>query len=278
MGQVSRPANEEVRGRYVTACWKGTSMEPNSVHRFMLMQLLTLFLFLSACALGESSRKQATYHFQMGMSYLGENNITGALVELTEAEKLNPDDPDLQFNLGRAYFLKNRHDIAEQKFLRALALKPEFSEARYNLGLNYLQMKRWDEAAYQFKVVTEDIFYQNQEMATINLGIAYLNKGEYPNALATLRAVASSYPRNPIAKVYLGQVYMRLDKIELAILEFKRAVEINRDYANAYFNLALAYVKTNENKEALAAFRAVVRIAPETEIGRHSREYLDLLK
>ena len=253
-------------------------MKPINVHRFMLVQLFTLFLFLSACALGESSRKQATYHFQMGLSYLGENNVTGALVELTEAEKLSPDDPDLQFNLGRAYFLKNRYDIAEQKFLRALALKPEFSEARYNLGLNYLLMKRWDEAAFQFKLVTEDIFYQNQEMASINLGIAYLSKEEYPKALATLRAVASSYPRNPIAKVYLGKVYLRLDKVELAVIEFKRAVELDKNYANAYYNLALAYVKNNENKEALAAFREVVRIAPESEMGRHSREYLDLLK
>ena len=253
-------------------------MKPINVRYFFLLLLVLQCLSLSACALSEASKNQASYHYQMGLSYLGENNATGALIELTEAEKSNPDDPELQFNLGRAYFLKNRFDTAEQKFLRAIALKPEFSEARYNLGLDYLQMKRWDEAAYQFKVVTEDIFYQNQEMASINLGIAYLNKGEYPNALATLRAVASSYPRNPIAKVYLGQVYMRLDKIELAILEFKRAVEINRDYANAYYHLALACLEAKKNSDALAAFREVVRIAPETEIGRHSREYLDLHK
>ena len=71
-------------------------------------------------------------------------------------------------------------------------------------------------------MVTEDIFYQNQELAAINLGIAYLNKGDYPKALSTLRSAVNSYPRNPIAKVYLGQVYLRLDKVELAILEFNR--------------------------------------------------------
>ena len=253
-------------------------MKPIKVRQSLLLLLFSFPLFISACAIGEASKKQASYHYQMGLSYLGENNITGALVELTEAEKLNPDDPELQFNLGRAYFLKNRFDIAEQKFLRAIALKPEYSEARYNLGLDYLQMKRWDEAVNQFKLVTEDIFYQNQEMASINLGIAYLNKGEYPQALSTLRAVVNSYPRNPIAKVYLGQVYLRLDKIELAILEFNRAVELNRNYANAHYNLALAYLKAKDNPAALAAFKEVVRIAPDTEIGRHSREYLDLLK
>jgi type IV pilus assembly protein PilF len=253
-------------------------MKPIALRYFLLPPLLALLLFVSACALGEASKKKASYHYQMGMSYLTENNITNALVELTEAEKLNPDDPDLQFNLGRAYFLKDRLDVAEQKFLRAIALKPEFPEARFNLGRVYLQMKRWDDAIFQFKLVTEDIFYQNQEAAAINLGIAYLNKGDYPKALSSLRAVTDSYPRNPIAKVYLGQVYLRLEKVELAIIEFNRAVELNKNYANAYYNLALAHLKTKDNQAALAAFREVVRIAPETEMGRHSREYLDLLK
>lgn len=253
-------------------------MNPNKIRHFLFLPLLALILCLSACAAGESARKQASYHYQMGLSYLGENNITSALVELTEAEKLNPDDPELQFNLGRAYFLKGRFEIAEQKFIRAIALKPEFSEARYNLGLDYLQMRRWDDAIYQFKMVTEDIFYQNQELAAINLGIAYLNKEDYPKALSTLRSAVNSYPRNPIAKVYLGQVYLRLDKVELAILEFNRAVELNKNYANAHYNLALAYLKAKDNPGALAAFREVVRIAPDSEIGRHAREYLDLLK
>jgi tetratricopeptide (TPR) repeat protein len=88
----------------------------------------------------------------------------------------------------------------------------------------------------------------------------------------------NSYPRSPIAKVYLGQVYLKLDKVELAILEFRRAVDLDKNYANAYYNLGLAYLKTKDNPEALAAFREVVRITPETALGRQSREYLDLLK
>jgi len=253
-------------------------MKPVNV-RFLLF-LLSLFLplALSACASSQAARKQASYHYQMGLSYLGENNATGALVELTEAEKLDPDNPDLEFNLGRAYFLKEHYDIAEQKLTRALKLKPEFSEARFNLGLVYLQLKRWDDAAFQFKLVTEDIFYQHHDLAAINLGIAYMNKGEYPKALAAFRSVVDNDPRNPIAKVYLGQLYLKIDKVELAIMEFNNAIRINKNYANAHYNLGLAYLKTRDNKAALAAFREVVRISPESDLGRQAREYLDLLK
>lgn len=243
-----------------------------------LWALLSLSLLNAGCAMGEAARKKASYHYQMGLSYLGESNVTGALVELTEAEKLNPDDPELQNYLGLAYYRKNKFEIAERKYLRAIALKPGYSEARNNLGVDYLELKRWDDAIYHLKMVTDDIFYQNQESANINLGLAYFGKGDYPKALSVLRSLVGNNPRNPRARVSLGKVYLSLDKAELAIMEFKRAVELHRDYANAHYNLGLATLKAKDNKAAVAAFREVVRIAPDSEIGQLSREYIDLLK
>ena len=98
----------------------------------------TVFGPLTGCATGEAGKKQASYHYQMGLSYLGENNATGALVELTEAEKTDPDNPELLNYLGLAYYRKNKFELAEQKYLKALALKPNFPEARNNLGVDYL--------------------------------------------------------------------------------------------------------------------------------------------
>jgi type IV pilus assembly protein PilF len=243
-----------------------------------LVALLFLSLFCSGCIFGEAARNKASYHYQMGLSCLGENNISGALVELTEAEKLSPDDPELLNYLGLAYYRKNKFDLAEQKYLRALALKPNFPEARNNLGVDYMELKRWNDSIYQLKIVTEDIFYQDQEAASINLGLAYFGKGDYPNALSVLRSVVAGNPRNPRARVNLGKVYLALDKIELAIMEFTKAVQLNKDYANAHYNLGLAHLKTNDKKAAVSAFQEVIRIAPDSEIGQLSREYIDLLK
>ncbi len=37
-------------------------------------------------------------------------------------------------------------------------------------------------------------------------------------------------------------------------------------------------MKTKDNKAAAAAFREVIRIAPDSEIGQFAREYVDMLK
>ena len=53
---------------------------------------LLLLLGIAGCATGRDQQfgknDPAAYHYQMGLSYLGERNYTSALVELTEAEKL----------------------------------------------------------------------------------------------------------------------------------------------------------------------------------------------
>ena len=243
-----------------------------------LFPCIALAFMLAACGMTTAARNQASYHFQMGQSHLAENNVTGALVEFTRAESLSPDDPELLNYLGLTYLRKGKFEIAEQKFRRALALKPAYTDARNNLGLVFLEMKRWDEAIYQFKLVNEDIFYLDQAAAAINLALSLSGKGEFTQALAILRPLVATYPRDPRARLNLGKVYSSLDKLDLAVTEYRKAIELYPDYAAAHYNLALAYLKQKDNSAARASFREVVRISPDAEIGQLSREYLDLTK
>lgn len=235
-------------------------------------------LLLASCALNEAGRKQASYHFQMGQSYLGENDATRALIEFTEAEKLTPDDPLLLNNLGLAYFYKRRFDLAELKYRRAIELKPDYSEARNNLGVNYLEMQRWDDAVTQFTLVLADLFFVKHEDARINLGLAYLGKGDYPQALATFRQSVAASPQNVSARIGLGRVYFAMDRTDLAIQELKKAVELNRNTQSGHYFLALAYLKAKDYVAAADAFREAIRIAPDSDRGRLSREYLESMR
>ncbi len=244
----------------------------------ILLIIIGTSLLLSACALSEATRKQASYHYQMGLSFLGENNVTRALVEFSEAEKITPDDPELLNYLGLTYYYKKKFELAEPKYLKALQLKPEYSEARNNLGVNYLEMRRWDDAILQFQKVAEDLFYQSPEFALINQGIAYYGKGDYPKSLAILRTVVSNYPRVPQGRLNLGKTYFAMGKSELAVQEYKSALELANDYADADYNLALAWLKLNNHPAAQAAFREVIRVAPDSEKGQLAKEYLNTLR
>jgi len=248
------------------------------MYRPIPFMLAVVLLSASGCALSQGEKNRSIYHLQMGQSFYAENNFTGALLEFSEAEKLTPKDPELLNQLGLTYFRKGRFDLAEAKYLKALDQRPRFSEARNNLGVNYLEMKRWDDAIVQFKTVQDDIFYQGQESAVINLGLAHLGKGDYPQALAVLRGAVGRNGSDPRTRLHLGRVYFSMERTELAIEEYRKALQLNSSYASAYYHLGLAQVKLKDSEAARSAFNAVVRIVPDSEIGQLSREYLDLLK
>ncbi|MDA8414470.1 MAG: tetratricopeptide repeat protein [Desulfobacteraceae bacterium] len=243
---------------------------------------LLLILAIGGCASGRDQKfgksDPAAYHYQMGLSYLGERNYTSALIELTEAEKLDPDNPDLLYKLGMAYIGKRRPDLAEPRLQKAIMLKPNNSAARNDLGVAYLDLKRWDSAIQQFKIVKDDIFYEDSENATINLGLAYLGKGDYPKALQELRAVAAGNPRNPVVHLSLGRVLFAMDKTEQAIAEYKKALGIYSEFGAAHYYIGLAYLKLNNVAAARASFKEAVRIMPDSDLGNSSLGYLDLLK
>lgn len=248
---------------------------------FASLALLLLCLTASGCMSGRGNGpipNPASYHYQMGLSYLGERNFSSALFDLTEAEKLDPENPDVLYNLALAYVGKKRPDLAEARFLKAILLKPSFSAARNDLGVAYLDMKRWDSAIQQFKIVKDDLFYDNNENAGINLGLAYLGKGDYSKAREELQAVAAVNPRNPVARLSLGRVWFAMDKSEQAIIEYHKALAIYRDYGDAYYYLGQAQLKMNRIEDARVSFQEAVRLIPENESGRAALGYLELLK
>jgi len=246
------------------------------------MAALLLLLPVSGCisgrGLGDSKPNPASYHYQMGISYLGERNYSSALFDLTEAEKLDPENPDVLYSLGMAFIGKKRPDLAEAKLLKAILLKPSFSAARNDLGVAYLDLKRWDSAIQQFKIVKDDLFYDNSENASINLGLAYLGKGDYPKALEELQAVASMNPRNPVVRMSMGRVWFAMDKTEQSIVEYSKALEIYRDYGAAHYYLGQAQLKLNRISAARASFKEAIRLVPDSDLGRSALVYLELIK
>ena len=69
-----------------------------------------------------------------------------------------------------------------------------------------------------------------------------------------------------------------MDKTEQAIAEYKKALAIYNDFGAVYYYIGLAYLKLNNVESARASFKEAVRIIPDTDLGRSSLSYLDLLK
>ncbi len=248
--------------------------------------LLIFCFFIQACVTGSPSNtipgmvvNQADYHYKMGLTYIGEKNYTEALVQLAEADKLRPQNPEILHNLGLAYMGKNRIDLSIPYFVKAITLKPDYSQAKNDYGLALMKLGRYDEAIALFQVARDDLFFKNSENAGINIGIAYLEKGDNEKALKELRTLTKMNPRNPITKVHLGRAYFALGRYNQAIEEYNQALDLYQDYGAAYYYLGQVYMKVGDSPAAKESFRAVTKILPESsDLSQSAKEYLKLFR
>jgi len=189
-----------------------------------------LVLCLSSCAgVTRDDTKKANYHYQMGISYLNDNNIQPAFVELQKALELNPYDKDVHEAIGIIY-LTNLEDYpkAIKHFQAALKIDKNFSEAANNLGNAYSSLGRFDEAIESYERAISNPQYKNAAMALYNLGM----------------------------------VYYRLSKFDAAMNSYKDALKRFSNFYMPYYGLALCYNAKGQYGDAATAMARAIEVDP----------------
>ncbi|HVO67331.1 MAG TPA: tetratricopeptide repeat protein [Syntrophales bacterium] len=237
----------------------------------------------AACATSPWKQEQADSHMNIGVAYLGSNRYNDALKEFLEAENLSPRDPQVHYYLGIAYREKKLNDKAIVEFKKALALKPDYSEAHNNLGSIYLSMGLWDDALDAFKKALSNMLYETPDKALFNMGLAYYGKGEYQKALNTFQEVRNRQPHTipeSILDFHMGITYYEQGNLEKAVQYFKTSLTGAPAFleAQSRYWLGQTYIKMHHREKAKAEFKAVIKISPESDLGKAARKNLDSLR
>ncbi len=85
-----------------------------------------------------------------------------------------------------------------------------------------------------------------------------------------LKDLLAQDPNNQLARYGLGMEYSGKGDVDSAVSEFKTLVEINPDYANAYFMAAQALAKAERTDEAKQFLRQGITAAARTG-NRHAQ-------
>ena len=82
--------------------------------------------------------------------------------------------------------------------------------------------------------------------------------------LQMLQDLLAQDPNNQLARYGLGMEYSGKGQTDAAVSEFKKLVEINPDYANAYFMAAQTLAKAERADEAKQLLRQGITAAART--------------
>lgn len=174
----------------------------------------------------------------LGLALHRRGHSDRAIRELKAAIENNPNYADSYNYLGIIYYDKKLYAESEKWFELAIDTYPAYDEAYYNWGVLLLAQRRDKEALGKFIQATR-INAHHQE-SHVNAGWLYLKNGVLKDAEQHFE-LANAKTEHPKALAGLGRVYMKKERWEDAIRNFRKALKADDDIKEAKDWLAEAY-------------------------------------
>lgn len=160
--------------------------------------------------------------------------IAGA--RLDNRLRSNPSDPYRRYIRAKVYLRQNRLHEAEILLTEAVQAAPEFAIARYELALTLHKETKVQESIQQLDLLLED---EPDNPACLNLkAVSLSHLGEYEETIRLYERLLQKEPAAAAAWVGYGHVLKTVGKIDPATAAFRKAIELQPGYGDAYWQLA----------------------------------------
>jgi tetratricopeptide (TPR) repeat protein len=105
----------------------------------------------------------------------------------------------------------------------------------------------------------------------LNRGIAQYKKGDYDQAIANYTRAIEINPNYAKAYFYRGLAYQDKGDYDRAIADYTKAIEINPKLDIAYNNRGLAYQDKGDYDRAIADYTKAIEINPKFDVAYYNR-------
>lgn len=173
----------------------------------------------------------------------------------------------IHYMLGKAYFYKNT--LSDYHYYSDLAIKYlslakkesyEADDIPELLGLSYATLGLTEESIAAF---TEALLVRESDMLLLSIAEQYYKNKQFAAAKAYLHRVATTTSDDTIqlkSKSLLGQIYLDEQNYQEAEKEYRSMLEINPNYADAFYGIGVIYESQGELVKARSEWRKALRL------------------
>ncbi|KAJ6425597.1 hypothetical protein OIU84_026216 [Salix udensis] len=170
-------------------------------------------------------------------------------------------------DLGTSLKLSGNTQEGIQKYYEALKVEPHYAPAYYNLGVVYSEMMQYDTAlsCYEKAAIERPMYAE----AYCNMGVIYKNRGDLESAIACYERCLAVSPNFEIAKnnmaialTDLGTKVKLEGDISQGVAYYKKALYYNWHYADAMYNLGVAYGEMLKFEMAIVFYELAFNFNP----------------
>jgi tetratricopeptide (TPR) repeat protein len=212
-------------------------------------------------------------------SWMARNNLAGywtnqkrfdeAIAQYRELIELRPNEALGYMNLGAALARKGDTEAAIAEYERALAIAPQDARIERNLGQALFDQGRIDDAIAHFERALElrnrkDPRGEKPDLL-VELGNAYLRKGDTATAITHYRSVLASRPNDAAGHTNLATALLKQGQNDEARRHFdeaKRLSPANDQSADVYYATGNTFFQKRDLENAIANYRQALGLRP----------------
>lgn len=203
-----------------------------------------------------------TFHKLLGTAYYELGDAKKASDELQAALRLDSKNEQAYFDLGMLYMKFHTPELASLVFDHGLKELPDSPLLWMGMGLAQHLAEQTDKAAISLKkAIALDPAFTD---AYVVLGDVLESASELEAALPVFQTAIQKQPNLYIGHFYYGKILVRMNdgRMEQAIVELRKAVELRPEFAEGHYELGRALEHAGRTAEAIAEYEASVRRDP----------------
>ncbi|MEM6965555.1 MAG: tetratricopeptide repeat protein [Bacteroidota bacterium] len=188
----------------------------------------------------EDFPKSALAYDLKGVILKKQGKFEDALDAFNKAIELDPKFGIAWYNLGLMEQSLGNYEKAKEHLDRSIELQKDLTKAYFDRAVLLKKMGKEKNALKDYNSVINEKGTSYME-AYLNRGLTRKMLGDYTGALADLNRVIKELPEDAELRKNRGNLHLLFGLNRKAIDDYTRAIELDGNYAEAYYNRALAF-------------------------------------
>jgi len=213
----------------------------------------------------DETRSKGLAAYAMGVMY-DLHGMTELAIEQFQTALSYQENYAIYLRLGADYARLGKLSEAILGLTKALELDPDNVQARYLLALIYSSQKKYDEAALEYEKILTSFAQAEPENVEIYgyLAQLYYSQKQYDKAIKQFEAVLTLQPQNTDIMFLLGALYLETGAEDKAVDLFSRTIKLAPDHDSGLNSLGYIYAERGEQlDEAQSLIERALKIDPD---------------
>ncbi len=169
-------------------------------------------------------------------------------------------------NYGDIFLKNGNYKAAIIQYKKAIKIQPDLISAIGNLAICYTKLQRYDDAIRIFKHLLK-IDTEDTHTNYYNLAELYKRKNDAESAIECYIKSAETNPYPIYSYQYLGEIYLKLQKWELAVESFELALTNKLTLENSYYGMLKSMEKSSTDEpDIIKAVKSLLKEPVEFDI------------